>query len=118
MIVYSYTIFFYTGTPKSSREQLEENVANVGMTIRCDVKGDGNCFFYSVEDQLTRLGLEARTASQLRKDVVNYIQTLVSESYGCSCTKLIECSIWRNKMEHMVHQLGFKKKCKSLTYTG
>ena len=48
------------------------------MQIRCNVPGDGNCFFYCVEDQLDRLDLLAPSAGQLRSDLVVFLQNLVT----------------------------------------
>ena len=62
----------------SFRKRIERNARKMKMQIRRDVPGDGNCFFYCVEDQLDRLGLPAPSTGQLRSDLVVFLQTLVS----------------------------------------
>ncbi|XP_072017945.1 uncharacterized protein [Amphiura filiformis] len=46
--------------PKDPKRTFEENCQREKLCISIDPKGDGNCFFYSVLDQLKRLKMQQR----------------------------------------------------------
>ncbi|XP_033127023.1 uncharacterized protein LOC117124802 [Anneissia japonica] len=56
--------------------RLKENIKQSNMYIRKDVRGDGNCFLYCIQDQFERLGLAKRSSAQLRADLVDYLRHL------------------------------------------
>ena len=60
----------------------EENLDNpdrrifqAGLTVRSRVKGDGNCFFRAISDQLDRLSLDQKSHYEVRQMVVNYLRS-------------------------------------------
>lgn len=65
---------------QSYTTRLLENLAQLGLKVRRDVPGDGNCFYHAVSDQHKRLGMPEQSAQHLRKTLVEYLQSLVSSS--------------------------------------
>lgn len=74
---------------------LHENLTSLGLKVKCDVPGDGSCFFHAVLDQCDRVNIStglphlyydtsnpqsrARArAMQLRTAVIDYFKHLVS----------------------------------------
>ncbi|XP_072164788.1 uncharacterized protein [Diadema setosum] len=74
---------------REDEDVLHENLASHGLQVRCDVPGDGSCFFHAVLDQCDRLSVtnaELMTngtnpeiisrAMQLRERAVDYFANL------------------------------------------
>ena len=55
-------------------QMLKENITALGLALRTDVPGDGNCFFHCIENQLEWLGLTSKGAAQLRAEVVAFLR--------------------------------------------
>lgn len=51
-------------------------VSQQGWKIRDSTPMDGNCFFWAVSDQLTKVNLDLQTHDELRVAVVNFIRNL------------------------------------------
>ena len=47
------------------KDQLQKNPESLNMKVRLEVPGDGNCFFYSMVDQMKGLGLPEITVGVL-----------------------------------------------------
>ena len=71
------------------KQRLLKNIDKVNMSLRRDVVGDGNCFYYCVIDQMKRLGMDSAsgrtTVGRLRTDVVSYLSNLVTCNLLCVC---------------------------------
>ena len=60
---------------ESEKRKLDTEVENAGLTYRDPpTPKDGNCMFHAVSDQLVRLGMTPRTATELRRNVVDYLR--------------------------------------------
>ena len=60
------------------KDRLQKNLESLKMKVRLEVPGDGNCFFYSMVDQMKRLGLPEITAGGLRNNVVDFLRHLMT----------------------------------------
>jgi len=63
---------------QSSLDRLHENIGRLNHKVRRDVPGDGNCFFYCVEDQLEHIGSPSARTSKLRQHLVHFLDTVGS----------------------------------------
>lgn len=60
------------------KRQLDENIKRSVLKMRNEMPGDGNCLFYAVADQLTRLGITGYDHSSLRQLAVETLRNEVS----------------------------------------
>ena len=61
---------------ESAKSKLDREVTSAGLSYRQPpTRKDGNCLFYAMSDQLTRMGKPSQTASQLRTGVVSFLRS-------------------------------------------
>ena len=56
-------------------DNLNQSILQAGLTVRSRVKGEGNCFFRAISDQLDRLSLDPKSHYQVRQMVLNYLRS-------------------------------------------
>lgn len=54
---------------------LNRRILECGLTIRSKVKGDGNCFFRAIFDQLHRLAASPKSHKEVRRTIVGYLSS-------------------------------------------